>query len=156
MNSYSHNSWEALLIQKRPVRVLIIIRKLNKYFNRSDADVKEIALQHLNEKDALYLDEKDAKTLVIAKWPSVTTIVFDLFYNRYDFQKAHNADVIDVIAIDFGPKQNPKIMRLSDIKRYEVNASVAESHRLHGFEVQPPLLEDYRDGNVPAYFNPRE
>lgn len=62
-----------------------MVRKLNKFFERSDASIKEIALQHLHE--------EDAKTLVIAKWPSVTTMVFDLFNDGYDFQKAHNADV---------------------------------------------------------------
>ncbi|KAL9067658.1 MAG: hypothetical protein Q9161_006740 [Pseudevernia consocians] len=147
MERRSHNSWEVLLVQKKPVRVLVIVRKLNKFFERSDASIKEIALQHLHE--------EDAKTLVIAKWPSVTTMVFDLFNNGYDFQKAHNADVMDVIAIDLGPKQNPKITKMSDLKKMEVNASVAEFHRLNGFEVQPPFLEDHRDGKVPAYPNPR-
>ena len=147
MEGRSHNSWEALLVQKSPVRVLIIVRKLNKFFEHSNATIKEIALQ--------YLHQEDAKTLVIAKWPSVTTMVFDLFNNGYDFQKAHNADIMDVIAIDLGPKQNPKIIKMSDLKRKEVNASVAEFHRLNGFGVQPPFLEDHRDGKVPAYPNPR-
>ena len=147
MEGRSHNSWEALLVQRNPVRVLVIVRKLNKFFECSDASIKEIALQHLHE--------KDAKTLVIAKWPSVTTMVFDLFNNEYDFQKAHNTDVMDVIAIDLGPKQNPKIVKMSDPKKKEVNASVAEFHRLNGFEVQPPFLEDHRDGKVPVYPNPR-
>ena len=79
MADRSHNSWEALLVQKQPVRVLVIVRKLNKFFERSNASIKEIALQHLHEEDA------NAKTLVIAKWPSVTIMVFDLFNNRYDF-----------------------------------------------------------------------
>lgn len=34
-------------------------------------------------------------------------MVFDPFNNGYDFQKAHNADVVDVIAIDFGAKGAP-------------------------------------------------
>ncbi len=102
-----------------------------------------------------YLHEEDAKTLVIAKWPSVTTMVFDLFNDGYDFQKAHKADVMDVIAIDLGSKQNPRITKLSNLEKIEVNASVAEFHRLNGFEVQPPFLEDHRDGKVPTYFNPR-
>ena len=147
MEAHSHNSWEALLLQKRPLRVLVIIRKFNKFFNRSDDDIKEHALQHLHE--------KDAKTLVTTRWPSVTTMVFDLFNVGYDFQKAHNAEVLDVIAIDFGPKQSPKITKMSDVKRNEVNASVAEFHRLNGFEVQPPFLEDHRNGKVPSYPNPR-
>ena len=37
----------------------------------------------------------------------------------------------------------------------EVNASVAEFHRLDGFEVRPPFVEDHRDGRVPAYADPR-
>lgn len=147
MEGHSHNNWEALLVQKKPVRVLVIIRKLNKFFERSDASIKEIALQHLHE--------EDGKTLVIAKWPSVTTMVFDLFNSEYDFQKAHNADVMDVIAIDLGAKQNPKITKMSELKKNEVNESVAEFHRLNGFAVQPPFLEDHRDGKVPAYPNPR-
>ena len=147
MEGRSHNSWQALLVEKRPVRVLVIVRKLNKVFEHSDAIIKDIALQHLQE--------KDAKTLVIAKWPNVTTMVFDLFNDGYDFQKAHTADDMDVIAIDLGPKQNPKITKMSEPKRKEVNASVAEFHRLNGFEVQPPFLEDHRDGKVPAYHNPR-
>ena len=147
MEGRSHDNWEALLVQKKPVRVLVIVRKLNKLFERSDASIKEIALQ--------YLHEEKAKTLVIAKWPSVTTMVFDLFNNEYDFQKGHKADVMDVIAIDLGPKQNPKIAKMSDLKKNEVNASVAEFHRLNGFEVQPPYLEDHRNGKVPAYPNPR-
>ena len=149
MEGRSHNNWEVLLGQKQPVRVLVIVRKLNKYFERSDASIKAIALQHLHE--------EDAKTLVITKWPSVTTMVFDLFNNNgYDFQNAHNADVMDVIAIDLGSKENPKITELSDLRRMEVNASVAEFHRLNGFEVQPPFVEDHRDGKVPAYLNPRK
>lgn len=74
MEGRSHNSWEALLVHKKPVRVLVIVRKLNKFFERSDA-------QHLHQ--------EDAKTLIIAKWPSVTIMVFDLFNNGYDFQKGH-------------------------------------------------------------------
>ena len=62
---------------------------------------------------------------------------------------------MDVIAIDLGPKQNPKITKMSDLKKHEVNASVTEFHRLSGFEVQPPFLEDHRNGKVPAYPNPR-
>ena len=80
-----------------------MVRKLNKFFERSDASIKEIALQNLHE--------EDAKTLVIAKWPSVTIMVFDLFNDGYDFQKAHNADVMGVIAFDLGPKPNPKITK---------------------------------------------
>ncbi|KAL9073845.1 MAG: hypothetical protein Q9161_002677 [Pseudevernia consocians] len=148
MEDRPHNSWEALLVQKQPVRVLVIVRKLNKFFECSDASIKEIALQHLHEEDA------NAKTLVIAKWPSVTTMVFDLFNHGYDFQKGHEADVMDLIAIDLGPK-NPKITKMSDLKKREVNASIAEYHTLNGFEVQPPFLEDHRNGNVPAYLNPR-
>ncbi len=82
-------------------------------------------------------------------------MVFDLSNNGYNFQKAHNTDVMDVIAIDLGPKQNPKITKMSDLKKNEVNASVAEFHRLNGFEVQPPFLEDHRDGKVPECPNPR-
>ena len=147
MEGHSHTDWEALLCQKQPVRVLIIIRKLNYFFERSDAEIKETALQ--------YLHEKDAKTLIVTRWPSVTIMVFDLFNDKYDFQKAHNVDVMDVIAIDLGPKQQPKITKLSNFKKKEVNESVAEFHRLNGFEVQPPFLEDHRDGKVPAYPNPR-
>lgn len=147
MTGHSHNNWEALLVQKKPIRVLVIVRKLNKFLERSDASIKEIALQHLHE--------EDGKTLIIAKWPSITTMVFDLFNNEYDFQKAHNADVIDVIAIDLGAKQNPKITIISELQKKEVNATVAECHRLNGFKVQPPFLEDHRDGKVPAYLNPR-
>ena len=61
---------------------------------------------------------------------------------------------MDVIAIDLGP-ENPKITKMSDLKKREVNASVADFHTLNGFEVQPPFLEDHRNGNVPAYPNPR-
>ena len=82
-------------------------------------------------------------------------MVFDLFNNEYDFQKAHNADVMDVVAIDLGPKQNPKITKMSDLKKNEVNASVAEFHRLNGFEIKPPFLKDHRDKKIPAYPNPR-
>ena len=154
MQGHSQNNWEALLTQKKPVRVLVIVRKLNKFFERSDASIREIALQHLHEKDAKSLEE-DAKTLVITKWPSVTVMVFDLFNKEYDFQNAHHTDAIDVIAVDLGPKQKPKIAKVDDLKKREVNTSVAEFHSLNGFEVQPPFLEDHRDGNVPAYPNPR-
>ncbi len=147
MEGNSQNSWEALLVHQKPVRVLVIVRKLNKFFEQPDASIKENALQ--------YLHEEDAKTLAIAKWPSVTTMVFDLFHDGYDFKKAHKADVMDVIAIDLGPKQNPRITKVSDLEKIEVNASVAEFHRLNGFEVRPPFLEDHRDGKVPTYFNPR-
>ena len=92
MEGRSHNSWEVLLVQNKPVRVLVIVYKLNKFFERSNASIKEIALQHLHE--------EDAKTLMIVKWPSVTTMVFDLFNNGYDFQKGYKADVMNVIAID--------------------------------------------------------
>ncbi len=123
MEGLSRNSWEALLVQKNPVRVLVIVRRPNKFFERSDASMKEIALQ--------YLHEEDAKTLVIAKWPSVTTMVFDLSNNGYNFQKAHNTDVMDVIAIDLGPKQNPKITKMSDLKKNEIKLT----HLLRSFIV---------------------
>ena len=147
MESHPQNKWEALLAQKQPVRVLVIVRNLNKFFESSNASIKEFALQHLHE--------EDAKTLMISKWPRVTTMVFDLFNEKYDFQLAHNADDIDVIVIDFGPKQNPKIAQLSGARKREVNESVAEVHRLNGFEDQPPFLEDHREGSVPAYPTPR-
>lgn len=147
MEGRSTNSWEALLIQRKPIRVLVIVRKLSKFFEHSDASIKSIALQ--------YLREEDAKILVIAKWPNLTTMVFDLSNNGYDFHKAHNADVIDVIAIDLGPKPDPKITRMNHLKKEEVNACVAEVHRLNGFEVWPPFFEDHRDGKVLTYPNPR-
>ena len=147
MEGHPQNDWETLLAHKEPVRVLVIVRKMNKHFKSSDARIKEIALQHLHE--------EDAKTLVISKWPNVTTMVFDLFNHQYDFLLAHNVDDIDVIAIDSGPKQNPKITKLGDVKKKEVNESVAKFHRLNGFEVQPLFVEDHREGKVPAYPNPR-
>ena len=149
MESRSHNSWEALLVQKHPVRVLVIVRKVSQFFESPDASLKEIALQYLHE------EEKDAKTLVVARSPRVTTMVFDLFNTGYDFQKAHNADVLDVIAIDLGRKKSPDVARLSDPKKKEVNESVAQFHIVNGFEVQPPFFEDHRDGKVPEYHNPR-
>lgn len=149
MEGRSTNSLEALLIQRKPIRVLVIVRKLSKFSEHSEASIKSIALQ--------YPREEDAKTLVIAKWPSLTTMVFDLSNNGYDFHfhKAHNADVIDVIAINLGPKPDPKITRMNHPKTEKVNASVAEFDRLNGFEVWPPFFEDHRDGKVPTYPNPR-
>ena len=67
-------------------------------------------------------------------------MVFDPCNSGYDFQKAHNAGVMDVIAIDFGRKKSPNVTRLSDPNKNEVNRSVAHSHRVNGFEGQPPFF----------------
>ena len=72
---------------------------------------------------------------MIAKWSSVTIIVFDLFNDKYNFQKDYKTDVIKVIAIDLESKQNLKIMKISDLKKNKVNVSITKFYRLNDFDV---------------------
>lgn len=140
-------AWEAIIEARTPVRVLCIVYPASPLFEQSA--ISSITLEALQRLGA---QESDAKILILSTWPNRTLVVFDLWHSQYDFQTAHQCELISVIAIHFQTQTRIKVgMAIGD----EVNPSVADLHKWHGYNPLP-IVEDHRNGNAPTHENPRE
>jgi hypothetical protein len=83
----------------------------------------------------------------------LTTLVFDLFHDSYNFSIAHIPKDLPVIVVRMF-RDKVKVTLASEVDSQRINREVAEYHGLNGFS-EPPFTEDQRDGKVPEHPNPR-
>lgn len=140
--------WEQFIKDRTAVRILCIVYRNSPFFESAEAQpIMQAALS------ILLADE--SKLLTFARWPRISTLVFDLYHTSYDFGTAHNPENIPVISIQFRhASQKIRVGVVTGEKHKEVNQKVAQLHSSHGYGPLP-IIENHLDGNVPVYLTPR-
>lgn len=94
------------------------------------------------------------RMLVKERWTKRLWIVFDIFNDAYDPDKAHLLKMNDlpVIMVSLSEKD---VITISKLIEGKVNDSVREAHDVHGVGSRPPFIVDHTNGQILTYLNPR-
>jgi hypothetical protein len=92
--------------------------------------------------------------IVKEKWTTRLWIVFDIFNNSYDADKAHLPETNDlpVIMVSLSEKD---VVTTSKLIEGKVNEGVREAYDAHGVGSRPPFIIDHTNDQIPTYPNPR-
>lgn len=146
----SRNEWMLGIEARSPVRILCIVYPPSPLFSQSDiTSIKQEAVQNLGA------DGDDANIILLQTWRSRTILVFDLCHDNYNFQTAHHAESIDVLAVHFLAAMKIRIGIVTGAPRDRVHEEVADAHRSYGF-APLPFIDEHRNGHVPTHWNPRK
>lgn len=143
-------SWEQYIRDRTAVRILCIVFRKHPLFKSTEPQpIVQAALPILSA------NENDSKLLTFARWPSTSTVVFDLYHTSYNFGTAHHQEQIPVVALQFqSADMNIRVGMVLGEKCKEVNKKVAHLHDMHGYE-ELPIVENHLNGNYPCWMNPR-
>lgn len=112
------------------------------------------ALDLLKKKKYLEADqEPQYRLLAVERWQRIF-IVFDLFHDQYDPDKAHleGQSDLDVVVVSL---RGNTITVANDAIKAKVNENIRNFHDWHGIGSRPPFMVDHANGHVPTYPLPR-
>lgn len=82
-------------------------------------------------------------------------IVFDLFHDAYNPDKAHLPSEYDLPVISVFLSQQESASIAGRPMANKVNSDIRALHNATGLGSRPPFFVDHADGKVPFYPNPR-
>ncbi|KAH6959646.1 hypothetical protein BKA56DRAFT_501135 [Ilyonectria sp. MPI-CAGE-AT-0026] len=147
---------------KAPIRVLIAVSRRSPHWDKAWASSEEliiVALGIMHEKHLVPSDTQNEpcaiKLLATERWDLRTYIVFDVFHDTYDPDKAHlpGENDLPVISVFLGQKESASIAGRPMANK--VNNDIRALHNATGIGSKPPFFVDHADGEVPFYSNPR-
>ncbi|KAJ4315791.1 hypothetical protein N0V84_008195 [Fusarium piperis] len=148
--------------ERSPKRVLIAVSRRSPHWVKAWASSEElitVALGLMQEKQLISRDTRNdpraIKFLATERWDMRTYIVFDIFYDTYDPEKAHlqGENDLPVISVFLGQKESAGIAGRPMANK--VNSDIRALHNSTGPGSRPPFFVDHADGKVPFYPNPR-
>jgi len=141
-----------------PTRVVVNASKKGEHWTKaweSPEVVIETALGLLKDSNLVPLRPgTKPRFLVKERFDARTFVVFDLSYDHYDPDTAHEDQTeLPVLIVYLGEKQNV-YCAAGGMSRI-INRMVREVHNDTGLGSRPPFSVDHADGNVPRYHKPR-
>ncbi|KAJ9155686.1 hypothetical protein NKR23_g1564 [Pleurostoma richardsiae] len=146
-------------------RIFVSVSPRRPHFGQawdSPDEITGLALEALKAHDSVALsDTPTPQLLAIERWHRIH-IIFDIYNDGYDPDRAHLPDENDLHVIEVylsgiigGDKVNVGVA--STAWESEVNKNVRDLHDWNGngSRPPPPFVVDHANGNVSTYLNPR-
>lgn len=86
---------------------------------------------------------QQALLLAVQNMPHLAIFAFDVDYDSYDWETAHEQQPVDMpmVIVKFN-EMSTTVSQVGEDLRRRVNKHVAEEHRLNGWTVGPPYFQD--------------
>lgn len=148
--------------EREAKRVLIMVSRRSPQWEKAWAFPEElivIALRLAQESGLLppCVQEDSSATRFLAKerWDGRVFIVFDVYHDTYDPDRAHmhGQDDLPVIEVYLSRKEVARMAGKPTANK--VNGDVRALHNATGLGSRPPFSVDHSQGKVPFYNNPR-
>jgi hypothetical protein len=115
----------------------------------------QIALGLVRKHDLVACDRTPTPRLLAKeRWHRIH-IVFDIFNDHYESDKAHLPSQNDLPVIEVYLSGEEQARIANDAVAERVNRKIRDIHDWTGVGSQPPFTIDHANGNVPTYSNPR-
>ena len=148
--------------ERRAKRVLIMVSRRSPQWEKAWTSPEELIAiaQRLAQESGLLpqgVQDDPSATRFLAKerWDGRTFIVFDVYHDAYDPDRAHlqGRDNLPVIEVYLSQRQTARMA--GNPTANKVNGDVRALHNATGPGSRPPFNVDHSEGRVPFYNNPR-
>ncbi|KAI1089508.1 hypothetical protein F5B19DRAFT_372720 [Rostrohypoxylon terebratum] len=138
-----------LLETRVPTRIAVFLRRKSPLYSAPHQQVV------FDTCSILQVPSEESRLIAVQKWPQLDILVFEVFHDAYDPKTAHHKADLPVLLVDYG-KASSVAKNVSLEFRGTINKHVASQHNLHGWDAEPPFIEDHTSPGPRKYENPRD